>query len=192
MREAPEQVIGRALVPGENLLWSGAPRAGIVFRRTDVLAMPLNLAVCGFAAFWVFAAVSSREVFFMVAGIPFVIASLYTAVGRFFVAAWLRSNTYYAVTDRRVIIALVVFGLNVESFDLDRIDTMTISERPDGDGTITFVARPTQTWILSARRVSVTSRPTLPSFERIENVSVVFDIIQRAKQGAHAAAGAAR
>jgi hypothetical protein len=192
MREAPEQVIGRVLVPGETLLWSGAPPEGILIRPTDVLRMPLSLGLCGFAL-WEFAAVSSGNVFFMVWGVPFVLTGVYLLVGRFVVDAWLRTNTSYAVTDRRVIIEWALFGLNVvESLDLDRLDTMTVSERPDGRGTIVFAARPSRSGAFSPRGRLVPLGLPLPSFERIEHVGLVFDTIQRAKQGARAAASGAR
>lgn len=193
MREAPEQMIGRLLVPGEALLWSGAPPEGILIRPMEMLFTPLNVGVCGFAGFMEFIAVSSRNVFMMVWGIPFLLMSVYLLAGRFVAEAWLRANTYYAVTDQRVIIALALFGLKVvESLDLNKLDTMAIAEGPDGRGTITFGVRPSPTGAFSPRGRLVRTTPSLPSFNRIEHVGIVFDTIQRAKQGAQARAGVAR
>ncbi|HET9000270.1 MAG TPA: hypothetical protein VFP86_11530 [bacterium] len=210
MREAPDQVISRMLVPGEKLLWSGAPPTGIMVRSTDLSLIPFSLFICGFSAFWAFGvATSGAPVVFILFGIPCVLFGVYMLFGRFIVDAWVRANTYYGVTDQHILIASGLFGLNVESLDLDKLDDLTISERPDGRGTIIFGALPLMAGSSSNRdssvpadvvqaaggtvssqlpgqpiRFSIKVRVRMPRFERIENVRLVYDTIQRAKRPA--------
>ena len=43
----------------EKLLWTGAPKHGILIKGTDVLMIPFSLMWGGFALFWEFTVVNS-------------------------------------------------------------------------------------------------------------------------------------
>ena len=190
MRELPEQVMGRLLVPGEKLLWAGVPPTGLIMRPADRLLIPFGLFLCGFAAFWGVSVIGAgAPTFFLLWLIPVAAGGLYTLLGRSIVDAWRRTNTYYGVTDQRVIIASGSSGSNIESLNLDTLDDMKVSEQPDGRGTIMFHAPPPVMSLLSPRpgdygRVALfpPAGPLVPSFEGIENVRLVYDAILRAKQ----------
>lgn len=49
---------------GENLLWTGQPKTGIVFRNADIFLIPFSLLWCGFAIFWFITALTSGAPFF--------------------------------------------------------------------------------------------------------------------------------
>ena len=79
----------------EILLWSGTPKIGIVFRKSDILVIPFSLLWCGFAIFWLSMVISSgAPIFFILWGIPFVIAGLMFVFGRFIIDAKQRQNTF--------------------------------------------------------------------------------------------------
>src|SRR6476659_2074117 len=98
----PPPIINRELTPGERLLWSGQPLPGIRLRASDAFVIPFSILWCGFALFWEFTAVTKgAPFFFMLWGIPFVLAGLYFVFGRFFIDAGTRERTYYGVTSDR-------------------------------------------------------------------------------------------
>src|SRR6185503_18095227 len=74
--------------------------------------------------------------FFVLWGISFVLVGLYLIVGRFFVDAWQRARTYYALTDQRAIIISGLMSRQVKSLPLRIMSDITFSERSDGSGSI--------------------------------------------------------
>ena len=101
------------LLSGESIVWAGQPNTRVIFHKQDLYMVPFSLLWGGFAIFWE-AGVSglSRSngkpgipwSFGMLWGIPFVVAGQYLIWGRFFYDAWLKRRTYYALTNRRVIV----------------------------------------------------------------------------------------
>jgi len=79
--------------------------------------------------------------FFKLWGIPFVLVGLYIVVGRFFVDARTRGRTFYGVTSERIIIISGVFSRQTKSLQLRTLSDISLTERADGSGTITFVRR---------------------------------------------------
>jgi Bacterial PH domain len=127
------------LGPGEQVLWSGQPRHGVILRGSDALMIPFSLLWAGFSVFWlVSAAQSGAPLPFVLFGVPFVLVGVYIVIGRFFVEAKQRQSTYYAVTPQRIIIASGLFSRKIKSLNLRAISEISISERGDGTGTITF------------------------------------------------------
>jgi hypothetical protein len=57
---APQNEIAQALDSGESLIWSGAPRKGLVLRSSDAYMIPFSLLWGGFAVFWEVGAVRTN------------------------------------------------------------------------------------------------------------------------------------
>jgi hypothetical protein len=94
------------LTKGEQLLWSGSPRLGVHFRRSDLAAIPVSLLWCVFAVFWEYSAIKSGSpIFSIVIGLAIVIAGLYILFGRFIRDAIERPKISYWVTNQRAIIS---------------------------------------------------------------------------------------
>jgi hypothetical protein len=99
--------------------------------------IPFSLLWGGFAVFWETSAfVDHTPLFFRLWGVPFVLVGLYFIIGRFFVDAWVRGRTSYAVTDRRVLMLRNVFSEQLIAANLDC--EMRLRKERDGRGTIEF------------------------------------------------------
>jgi hypothetical protein len=169
-----------ALDRGERQLWAGVPRQGIAFRGADVFMIPFSLLWGGFAVFWeATVARTNAPGFFVLWGIPFVLVGFYITVGRFFIDARRRARTTYAVTSDRVIINSGIFAPTTKSLNVRTISDVTLQERPNGTGTITFgAANPLAAFYAGTSWPGV---PQTPSFEMIPDARRVYDIIREAQ-----------
>ena len=105
--------IQNELLSGETLYWAGMPNPNKIFHSDDWTSIPFSLLWGGFAIFWEGGVIgywvnTSRAhpapFFFVLWGIPFVLIGQYMIWGRFVYDAWLKRRTYYAVSNRRVLL----------------------------------------------------------------------------------------
>jgi hypothetical protein len=168
------------LARGERLLWSGAPRQGLVLRPADALLVPFSLLWGGFALFWEASVLlSAAPLFFRLWGVPFVLVGLYLIAGRFWYDAWRRGRTTYGVTTERVLIAA---GRQVKSLDLRTLSdvTLELEQRRDGSGTITFgPSAPWGSWYAGTAWPGV--RPPA-AFEMVPDAKRVYELIREAQR----------
>jgi Bacterial PH domain len=170
-----------ALDRGERQLWAGMPRQGLVLRPSDALQIPFSLLWAGFAVFWELSVFrSGAPLFFVLWGIPFVAVGFFVVIGRFWVDAWRRSRTTYAVTSERVIINSGLFTPTSKSLALRTLSDVTLQERSDGTGTITFGnASP---FAAMSAGMSWPGMPQIPAFEMISDARRVYSIIREAQR----------
>ena len=109
MRRNIQSELRQHLDSNERLLWTGQPKKGILFRTADIFLIPFSVLWCGFAIFWMIMA--SQAGLFALFGIPFVIIGLIFVFGRFIIDAKQRENTFYGVTEDRIIIKSGVFSI---------------------------------------------------------------------------------
>jgi hypothetical protein len=182
------QELSAALEPGEKVLWKGFPRQGVMLRAQDIFLIPFSLMWCGFAVFWEFSTITwaRAPIFFQLWGVPFVLVGLYLVFGRFFVDAWTRARTGYAVTDKRVLVLSGLWRRNTRSLELLGLSEINIAETKDGRGTITF--GPTAGYAQSLRGWPGAAQSAVPAFEGIVRPRDVLKTVrnaQRALVGAH-------
>jgi hypothetical protein len=185
------------LLAGESLLWSGQPLRKIIFHQRDLFAIPFSLLWGGFAIFWEWGVTGhfgnsgnshSPPTFFTLWGIPFVIMGQYLIWGRFVYTAWKKGRTYYAVTNKRVIV--VSIGLSRKLIDgyLRNLDSASLTLRSDGIGTIEFAAAPfaISNWSFSQRNRSNQMDIDLSSlaFFDIPDARAVYQLIQTQREQA--------
>ncbi|HEY3854676.1 MAG TPA: PH domain-containing protein [Verrucomicrobiae bacterium] len=192
MLESAELVLNPRLDPGEHLLWIGKPRSGIRTRSQDVFLIPFSLMWGGFAIFWEFMAITGTQKMRhpspfapSIFGVPFVLIGLYLIVGRFFVDAKMRARTFYGVTNERVIIISGLFSQQVKSLQLRTISDVSLTEKSDGSGTITFGPTPFGNFFGSGSWPGG-NRNAPPSFDMIEHAKEVYETIRRAQKSASA------
>ena len=177
------QPIRAQLSAGERLLWSGRPRRGLVLKPSDAYLIPFSLLWGGFAIFWESAViVGGAPFFFMLWGVPFVLVGLYMIAGRFFVDARQRAKTFYGVTSERVIIVSGLLSTKIKSLNLKTLTELSLDERTDGSGTITF-GPPTlaSRWTRGAGW-PMTNQTVQPAFEMIPEAKKVYEIIRNAQR----------
>ncbi len=183
-------VISQQLTGGERLVWSGRPRGGIRFRGADIFFVPFSLIWCSFAIFWEVMASAPTAAghgrpgnvafVFPIFGVPFVLVGLYFVFGRFLADARMRAKTCYGVTNERIVIVSQFFGKRVKSLNLRTLNDITLSERGDGSGVITF--GPTQPYGRWAASWPGAGQYASPSFDFIENAKEVYDTIRRTQR----------
>jgi hypothetical protein len=176
-----ELLITRELEPSERLLWSGVPIQGLVLRGSDVLVIPFSLLWAGFSFFWEYSVLKQGAPgMFGLFGIPFVLVGIYIVVGRFFVDAWGRGTTAYALTDRRAVISSGIFSRSVESLRLAGMPDVILTERGDGRGTIQF-GQGVPSNQFNFRLGNSNSVVTAPTFDLIEDARSVYDKLRAAQ-----------
>jgi hypothetical protein len=167
----------------EKLLWSGRPPTGIMFRSSDALMVPFSIMWGGFAIFWEVSVLRSNAPFFFgIWGIPFVLMGLYMIAGRFYVDAKQRENTWYGITNDRIIILTGYLKRNIKSLNLQTLTDVSLTEHTGHRGTITFGPTPPfyssfsgSTWLGMGNRGA-------PSFEMIDDARSAYEIINVARR----------
>jgi len=183
MPMSPTEAISPQLGSGERLLWSGQPRQGVFLRSNDWALIPFSLLWGGFAIFWEWSVVNSNApLLFRAWGIPFVLIGLYLIVGRFFVDAKQRSNTYYGLTSERVIIVSGLFATTTKSLQLRTLTDVSLVESNNGTGTITFGATPP--WWAGGAGWPVARAQLSPAFDTVDSARDVYERLRRAQQAA--------
>jgi hypothetical protein len=132
-------VIREELRRDERLLWSGQPPQGMRLCAADAFMIPFSILWGGFAIFWeTTVVVQGAPLFFMAWGVPFVVVGLYLIVGRFWFDARQRAQTYYALTDSRVIIVSGVFSRSTRSLNVRTLSDVAMTKKKNGSGMISF------------------------------------------------------
>ena len=124
----------------EELLWTGRPDPNALLTRADIFLIPFSILWGGFAIFWEIGVIASGAPwFFAIWGIPFVLVGLYLIAGRFLYKRWRKGRTYYALTDRRVLVLTEgLRGRTLRAAFIDTIPAINHSIGRDGRGSITF------------------------------------------------------
>ena len=171
-----EQELRPSLSSGEKLVWTGKPRGGVVFRGSDILLIPFSLFWAGFALFWEKGVIANGgPFFFKLWGIPFVLVGIYMTAGRFFVDARKRANTFYGITSDRIIIKSGVFRPEIKSLNIKTLSDITINQKADNSGTITFGPTDIRYTMMQGMEWPGINQP--PRLELIEDVKSVYDKI---------------
>ena len=132
------------LLPEERVLWTGRPGQS-VFSPADWFLVPFSLVWGGFAIFWEATVLGVHThgghrppAFFAVFGAFFVALGLYFMVGRFFYKAWCNKRTFYAVTNKRVIVVTEAGTRKTRAAFIHQIPVTNKRIRADGSGTLSF------------------------------------------------------
>jgi len=176
-------IVGAELSSNEKLLWSGHPRLGLMLRSDDALLIPFSLMWGGFAIFWEATVIAhGAPVLFTLFGVPFVLVGLYHIFGRFLVDARQRQRTFYGVTTERIIIISGLLERRVKSLSLDTLTDLSMTERANGAGVITFGPNPPRYFWHSAASWPGMGLAEFPSFELADKARHVYEIIRSAQR----------
>jgi len=184
-RDTASSAIRQQLSLGERLLWSGQPRRGIRLRSSDTFLIPFSLLWCGFAIFWECGVMTAKGTpsFFKLWGIPFVLVGLYIVFGRFIVDARMREGTFYGITTERIIIVSGLFSRKTKSLQLRTLSDISLTERADKSGTITFGPQHPMAWGMPAGWPGA-GQYVAPAFDMIDGAKEVYDLIRQTQNAA--------
>jgi len=179
-----ELEVMRQLDSDESLIWAGVPKQGLLLRPVDAFMIPFSLMWGGFAIFWEVSVLSMGVWPFALFGIPFVLVGLYMIFGRFFVDAKRRANTFYGLTDRRVIIVSGLFSRTVNSLPLRTLHDISVQEQRDRSGTVMFGRPPPFGGWYDAMPWPRAGWYQAPSFDLIQDAKRVHDQVLEAQRAA--------
>ena len=180
------------MMSGESVYWAGMPNLKIIFHSDDWAVVPFSLLWGGFAIFWEAGVLGywgngprgGPSLFMALWGIPFIVIGQYMIWGRFLYDAWVKRRTFYAVTNRRVLILQEGWRRKTSSTYLEAIPTI---ER-DGiaTGTLWFGPKyPLFTGRGSKRKSRSMSRfavGEVPLFADIDDVDGVQRLVQELRE----------
>jgi len=179
-----QQALQGRLGASEQLLWSGRPRQGLLLRRADVFNIPFSILWCGFAVFWTISAHGNgAPLAFLFPGFLFVAIGLYFVFGRFFYDAQVRARTYYGLSSERILILGGMLNRELKSLNVRTLSDVSLVERSDGRGTITFgPTGPWDSWGSGSSWPGMGSNS--PRFDCIDNAKQVYDLVRDAQKRA--------
>jgi len=183
-----DQFLRNELAPGERLLWSGQPRQGLVLHIADAFIIPFSLFWFGGVSVAALAAVSGGEsVFALLFFVPFLLIGGFFAFGRFAVDIWQRRRTYYAVTDRRILILSGMWNRSVRALNLRTLTDISLTLHRSGRGSLTF--GPESPFALYGRNWPGMTRYAAPGFDGIEHPREIYALIHRTQERLARASG---
>lgn len=177
------QKFRQELSSGEALLWSGRPPQGIILRGSDFFLIPFSILWGGFAIFWEYSAFNSgAPTFFLLFGAPFVLIGIYLIVGRFIYDSLNRRNTFYGISDDRVILITEFPARRVKSLNLSTLTDVSLSEKSDGGGKIVFgPEQPMGSWANGMAWPGMTQYQS-PMFELVKDAKHVYETVRNAQK----------
>jgi len=191
------------LAPGEDILWCGQPQQGLLLRRSEGLWIPVSL-LTGLLVFpaegWLVSllwkvvdvhdySTAGMAILFVLGGIVllgllFVLAAGYLLLGRFAYDSLRRRKTFYALTNRRVIICSTILNRRIRSIPLDRKLKMTLVNNTGGRGSLYLSAEVVIWWMILGPSWWLPIWPDVevyhpPFLERIENAGELYQQINK-------------
>ncbi|MFL9843770.1 hypothetical protein [Flavobacterium rhizosphaerae] len=156
----------------ETVLWTGCPPKGVLFKKSDIIEIPLSIIWFGLVIFWeTTVIIKGAPVFFVIFGILFICIGLYNAVGRFFYDAYRRNNIVYIITQQRILIKSGIFSKKVKSVSISD-PKITFTAKKNGSGTILLGPDDRFNPRIFGKKINKT-----PRLEMIPEVEKVYKII---------------
>lgn len=185
-----ENVFQDELLEREEILWMGQGDKWRLFNGQDLFLIPFSLFWCSIAIPMLISGFVTGNIIFIL--MPHGWIGLYMLFGRFIVKYLRKENTYYAVTNERVLILSHLFGRRLQAFSVHHLPTLEKRIGMGGVGTITFAELPPKSWW--KRNQSHYSNTglemfgqVLPGFYDIHEVDEVYRMIaQMAHQTSYA------
>lgn len=177
----PTVVVQQHLTPVEKLLWSGQPPSGMLFGPIDVFMVPFSIT-------WALLSIalearvlsSSGIAATLLLGVPLTLIGFYLMFGRFIVDAKRRNNTFYGITNERVIVVSGLVNQSVKAMDVRTLTNVSITETANGWGTVTFGPPKAQNGRLPG--VSGVGDSKALVFEEVPRVRDIYASIQEAQR----------
>lgn len=109
-------------------------------------------------------------------GTLFFFLGLYFLLGRFIVDIVDRMNTFYGISDDRVLIRRGVLRKSIRSLPLKSLQDVCLTERLDGIGTIRF-GQPDGAFSIQYRMFGGAGSSSVPTFFRMESAIEILGLL---------------
>lgn len=194
------QKIQPELMSGENIYWAGMPKPTVIFHSDDWATIPFSLVWTGFFVFWEAQAFgfwgetsrpTGNDIFMRLWGIPFLVAGNYMVWGRFLFDAWAKRRTYYAVTNRRVLVLQDAWKRKTSMIFLEAIPQ--IEREGSATGTLWFgikypVVAPRGRKTRDLSRFSIGDVPVFADIEDVDTVHrLIIELREKSSRGSTSA-----
>jgi hypothetical protein len=174
-----QEVFGKELLGNEKILWMGQPHPWSIFNRMDILIIPFTLIFGGILSFMGFFMFRIGG-FFSIIGTIMLAIAFYFVIGRFFYKVWKKKRTYYAVTNKRILIHTTSFMNKTESAYVDSLPSIHKSTGFGNRGTLTFGNRPFYSSVYANTGLDFLMGfygGDVPTFYDIEDVETVYKLV---------------
>lgn len=132
--EALQYLETQVLLPGEKIVWKGRPDAK-ESAKVGLFKFFFGIFFFGFSIFWMYMAMDMGGGFFALFGIPFVAVGFWLVSGP--ARNYLKSaRTYYAITDKRVIILTRGSGYSITTITPEEMTSFQRTDLAPGFGNI--------------------------------------------------------
>lgn len=118
---------------------------------------------------------------------PLAIYTQYLIWGRFLYAAWKKKRTFYAVTDRRVIVVQDGWRRRSTVADLNTLPSLILENGPNGTGTVRFAKWQVEhpgSQQLGWTRFDLTAIGNVPTCVDIDNADFVYRLVSNLQKKA--------
>jgi hypothetical protein len=125
------------LEQGEEFLWTGRPRQGLIFRSSDYYFIPLSLIFTAVTCWGLilFSSWDNIPSFMIIVFLPFIIASFHLLIFRFINDIERRKSTIYGLTNKKAII-FNTKSKNFITIDLSNVKFTKIIDTKESNGTL--------------------------------------------------------
>jgi hypothetical protein len=177
------------LQPDELVLWAGQPDASVHLTRADILLIPLSLWI-GLSTIRSGVIILERAIestysageaiLSAMLSVPFLLVGIYLLIGRFFYKRWRKTRTYYALTNKRVLVLTILACRRLLEQSLEDIPALHMTAGLLGTGTITFGRSPfASSWCTNTGMNCIAGfdKTELIAFHDVKNVDQVYWMI---------------
>jgi hypothetical protein len=169
------------LLPGERIVWVGQPDPTVFFSWVDRFLVPFSLVWTGGAFVTLVRAITrGYSAPSLILSVIFSVLGTYLLFGRLFYRRRMRRKTFYAVTNRRVLVLSEVPRRLLLAAFLDRIPVVQRWIRSDGIGTLQFGAASRMDTIFGTTGLEPLGRvspPAVPVFWDVRDAEEVFRLV---------------
>ena len=163
--------INNYLLADEYVLWNGRPGNGYLCNKYDIFMIPFSIMWCGGVIFWEIDVLkASAPLIFRLWGIPFVCVGLYMVFGRFIMKSYVRKETVYVITNKRI---LSFIKDQVKTIDYHICPSRTITRHSDGSGSICFSSSTQLSYMFN-----MFGRPSNQDSFELDNIPDVDRVLQ--------------
>jgi len=131
------------LLKRENILWAGQPESTLLNNK-DFFFIPFTVVWTGIAMFSLLSALVKHNQLslftfcFVSPLVLMVLLGLYAVFGRFIYKSWKKRNTYYIVTNQRILVLSMVPSRSLQAVFINQLTTIKQSLNSRGIGSIMF------------------------------------------------------